>query len=149
MRRRNPDRGPLYESRAYLDLLARIGANVRRLREAKNWSQEECAFQCGDMSAPLLRRIELAATNVTALTIARLCEGLAVDAVELLAAGTPHQKRRPGRPPKAAHEPPADLAPAESAVATTDLAGEAQVGLNSVATADAALEVETARSTPE
>ncbi len=78
--------------------MARIGANVRRLREAKGWTQEECADQCKEMSAPLLRRIELASTNVTALTLSRLAEGLGVDASELLAKGTPHTKRRPGRP---------------------------------------------------
>jgi transcriptional regulator with XRE-family HTH domain len=149
MRRRKPARGPLYESQAYLTLLARIGANVRRLREAKNWSQEECAFQCGEMSAPLLRRIELAATNVTALTIARLCEGLGVDAVELLAAGTPHQKRRPGRPPKAAHADAGDLATAEPAVAISELADEARVGLNGVETANAAPQEEPTPGPPK
>ena len=98
MRRRNTDREALYASPAYRALLGRIGANVRRLREAKGWTQEECADRCGAMSAPLLRRIELASTNITALTLARLAEGLGVDAAELLAPGTPHTKRRPGRP---------------------------------------------------
>lgn len=106
MRRRNTDREALYASPAYRALLGRIGANVRRLREAKGWTQEECADRCGEMSAPLLRRIELASTNVTALTLARLAEGLDVDAAELLAPGTPHTKRRPGRPRRMS-EPPA------------------------------------------
>ncbi len=117
MRRRNTAREELYERPAYHGLLERIGANVRRLREAKGWSQEEAAFQCGDMASPLLRRIELAATNVTALTLARIAEGLGVDASELLAPiATPLAKRGRGRPKKAAqgtHEGKAEASAVE------------------------------------
>lgn len=99
MRRRNSARESLYESPAYRALLVRVGANLRRLREARGWTQEECAFRCGDMAAPLLRRIELAATNVTALTLTRLADGLGVDPVELLApVASPPPPRKRGRP---------------------------------------------------
>lgn len=102
MRRRSPVRSALYENRAYLVLLGSIGANVRRLREAKGWTQEEAAFQCGELAAPLLRRIELGKTNITALTIARLCDGLGVSAPELVATVERPEKRGPGRPKKTA-----------------------------------------------
>lgn len=41
MRPRNEARTARYQSAAYRALLVRIGANVRRLREAKGWTQEE------------------------------------------------------------------------------------------------------------
>lgn len=115
MRRRNAEREALYESPAYQELLTRIGANVRRLREAKGWTQEECADRCAEMAPPLLRRIELASTNVTALTLARLADGLGVDAAELLAAGAHHTRRPPGRPRKASPTTPAPATEADMA----------------------------------
>lgn len=111
MRRSNPARESLYESPAYAVLLGRIGTNLRRLREAKGWTQEECAFRCGDMAAPLLRRIELAATNVTALTLARLAEGLGVDPSELLVPVTASSRRGPGRPRGAGRERVSETSP--------------------------------------
>jgi len=102
MRPRNKAREARYESAAYLGLLGRIGANVRRLREAKGWTQEEAAFQCDDLAAPLLRRIELGATNITALTLSRIAEGFGVDASEFLLPAKPTPKRKAGRPKKAA-----------------------------------------------
>jgi transcriptional regulator with XRE-family HTH domain len=104
MRPRKPGREALYDGPEYRDLLERIAANVRRLREAQGLSQEECAYRCGDLSVPLLRRVEGAATNVTAVTLARLGAGLGVDVAELVKAGTPFAKRGPGRPAKAAPE---------------------------------------------
>lgn len=101
MRPRNKARETRYKSPAYLRLLERIGANVRRLRDAKGWTQEEAAFQCDDLAAPLLRRIELGSTNVTAITLSRIAEGFAVDVSELLApVATPPPKRKAGRPKK-------------------------------------------------
>ncbi len=101
MRPRNKARETRYQSPAYLRLLGRIGANVRRLREAKGWTQEEAAFQCDDLAAPLLRRIELGSTNVTAITLSRIAEGFGVDASELLApVEALPAKRKAGRPKK-------------------------------------------------
>lgn len=101
MRPRKEARKERYQSAAYLRLLGRIAANVRRLRDAREWTQEEAAFQCDDLAAPLLRRIELAATNVTALTLSRLAEGFGVDVAELVApVTTSPARRKPGRPSK-------------------------------------------------
>jgi len=100
MQRRDPERAGFYTDPAYLNLLGRVGANLRRLREAKGWTQEECAHRCGDMAPPLLRRIELASTNITAVTITRLCKGLDVDPSELFAPTTLPPYRGPGRPKK-------------------------------------------------
>ena len=100
MRRRSKTREELYQGAAYLRTLARVAANVRRLREARGWTQEEAAFQCDDMASPLLRRVELAATNVTALTLTRLATGFGVDVAELLAPVDAPAPRKVGRPKK-------------------------------------------------
>lgn len=101
MRARNAARTVRYENAAYRALLVRIASNLRRLRAAKGWTQEEAAFRCDNMSAPLLRRIELAATNITAVTLSRLAEGFAVDPTALVAAVTEPPPTTPrGRPPK-------------------------------------------------
>ena len=121
MRARRESREKLYQGAAYLRTLARIAANVRRLREARGWTQEEAAFQCDDLASPLLRRIELAASNVTALTLTRLAEGFGVDIAELLAPVEVPPPRKVGRPrkvpsatpPEGATRPPTRRKPAE------------------------------------
>jgi transcriptional regulator with XRE-family HTH domain len=96
---------------------ARLAVNVRRLREAKGWTQEECASQCGRLDPAVLRVIEAANANVTATTVARLCDGLGVDVLDLFAQAGPLVKRKRGRPPKKdeapVEEPDAVTTPAE------------------------------------
>ena len=82
-RQRRPERVEQYESSAYRDLQARLAASVRRLREEKGWTQEEAAHRCG-MTTRLLQRMEGEDVNLTFTTLARLCEGLEVDVVQLL-----------------------------------------------------------------
>lgn len=136
MPRRNRKRLPLYETPTYRDLLARVGANVRRLRELRGWTQEECAYQCGDLAAPVLRRIEGASTNITAVTLARLADGLRVDVGALLVAGTPHQRRGPGRPK-------------QSVVQRHDLSLRASTSINDAAGGSEEEPVEPEPPTPE
>ncbi len=99
-RPRKPTRAALYTAPAYLAFIARVGANVRRLREAQGLTQEELAFRSTDMGPALLRTIEAGHVNVTALSMSRLAEGLGVDAAELLAPAAPMAKRKRGRPKK-------------------------------------------------
>lgn len=99
MKERAPTRVKLF-GRTYGKVVARIGANVRRLREARGLTQEECAYRCKDLGPALLRTIEAGRTNITAATIARLCDGLKVDVAELFAPVEPAPKRGPGRPRK-------------------------------------------------
>lgn len=89
---------------SYRAVVERIGANVRRLREAKGWTQEECAYRCQDLGPALLRTIEAGRTNVTAATLVRLSDGLGVDIADLFVPTAPLPKRSRGRPSKTAGE---------------------------------------------
>lgn len=99
MRRRKPGRAALYEDPAFVALLGRIAANVRVRRDALGVTQEELARRC-EVRLSVIREVERAATNVTALTLLRLCRGLGVDAADLFTPTAPRPKRRPGRPRK-------------------------------------------------
>lgn len=85
----------------YRAVVERVASNVRRLRDARGWTQEECAFQCGDLDVTLLRMIESGRTNVTAATVARLVDGFGIDVRDLYEPAPPLVRKR-GRPPKKA-----------------------------------------------
>lgn len=82
-RRRKEERAKLYESPVYKDLQQKLSANVRSLRKAKGWTQEEAAHRCG-MPVRLLQGVEAGTENVTLITLSRLVEGFEVDVVVLL-----------------------------------------------------------------
>ncbi len=101
MKRSSTERVELFETATCQKLVKRLGANIRRLREAKGWSQEECAFQSHFLEPSMLRTIEAGRANLTISTLARLCDGLGVEEVaDLFVATDPFPKRRRGRPPK-------------------------------------------------
>lgn len=99
------DRSEQYETPEYRDILGRIAANARRLRDAAGWTQDQAAEHCGDMPTRLYQMVEGATTNVTATTLGRLCAGFGVDVVVLLAPAAPAEKRKRGRPAKDPSEP--------------------------------------------
>ncbi len=86
--------GPTYRA-----VVERVASNVRRLRAERGWTQEECAFQCGDLDVTLLRMVESGRTNITAATVARLVDGFGVDVRDLYEPAPPLVRKR-GRPPK-------------------------------------------------
>lgn len=99
MKQRPEKRAPHFGP-AYRVVVERVAANVRRLREARGWTQEEAAHQCGELDATLYRVVEAARSNITASTVARICEGFDVDVSELYAPAPPLVKRGRGRPRK-------------------------------------------------
>lgn len=83
MRPRRPQRRWQYESPAYRDLLERVATNVQALRRRGGWTQEELAERC-EMGLRHIQAVEGCETNITFVTLARLAQGLGVDARDLL-----------------------------------------------------------------
>ena len=55
--------------------LVRLGANLRKAREAKGWSQEELAFRCG-VHRTYVGSVERGEYNVTILTLRKFTQAL-------------------------------------------------------------------------
>ena len=66
-----------------MDVRTRLGRNVRRLREAKGWSQEAFAHEA-DIHRTYVSDIERGARNPTILIVEKLAQPLGVTASELL-----------------------------------------------------------------
>jgi transcriptional regulator with XRE-family HTH domain len=66
-----------------VDILARLGRNVRRLRLEKGWSQEAYAFEAG-IHRTYVSEIERAKRNPTATVIEKLAKPLGVPPGRLL-----------------------------------------------------------------
>jgi transcriptional regulator with XRE-family HTH domain len=96
-RRRKATRTPQYESAAYETWVERVAANVRRLREARGWTQEEAADMC-ELSRRHYQSVEAGTLNITVTTLARLTAGFDVDPIELVTAAAALRRVRPGRP---------------------------------------------------
>lgn len=65
-----------------MDLLRRLGRNVKRLREAKGWSQEELADQAG-LHRTYVSGVERGIRNPTVTVLAKLAHGLSVTVSEI------------------------------------------------------------------
>lgn len=72
-----------------MNINQRFGANVRRLREIKGWSQETLA-EAAELHRTYISGIENATRNPTLMVIERLARALGVAPSELLAG----EKRR-------------------------------------------------------
>ena len=94
MRPRRVQRQPQYRDPTYRDLVGRLAASIRHLRERRGWTQEETAELCA-MPVRLVQQIEAGETNATLTTLARLAKGFAIDGATLLRARPP--KGRPAR----------------------------------------------------
>ena len=67
-----------------MNIKAQFGANVRRLRESKGWSQEQLADE-SSLHRTYISGIERGARNPTLTVIARLAKALNVTSADLLA----------------------------------------------------------------
>ncbi len=69
-----------------MDIRTRLGQNVRRLREAKGWSQEDYADRAG-IHRTYVSDIERGRRNPTITVVEKLAEPLGVTAGQLLDGG--------------------------------------------------------------
>ena len=68
-----------------MDIRRQVGANVRRLREQRGWSQEELAFECG-LHRTYISGVERGVRNPTVLVVHEIALALGVPAARLLEA---------------------------------------------------------------
>lgn len=66
-----------------MDLRKQVGLNVRRLRQKKDWSQEELAFEAG-LHRTYISGVERGVRNPTILVLEELALALEVPPSELL-----------------------------------------------------------------
>ncbi len=83
----------LYSRPSYLDLIARLAANTRRLRAEREWTQAEAAEHC-EMATFVYQTVEAGRENFSGTLIARLVDGFGVDVRELLSPAPPLARRR-------------------------------------------------------
>ena len=57
--------------------LVRLGANLRRVREGKGWSQEELAYRC-EVHRTYVGSVERGEYNVTILTLRKFTKALGI-----------------------------------------------------------------------
>lgn len=79
-------RAPQYANPTFVALRGFIAENLRRIRTARGWTQEEAADRCG-MVFQTYQPIEAGKVNVTLVTIARLADGLQVTPDDVLLSG--------------------------------------------------------------
>ena len=58
-------------------VLERLGRNLRKAREAKGWSQEDLAFECG-VHRTYVGSVERGEYNVTILTLRKFTKALGI-----------------------------------------------------------------------
>ena len=69
-----------------MDIRRQVGANVRRLREQRGWSQEALAFECG-LHRTYVSGVERGVRNPTVLVLQDIATALGVPAAKLLESG--------------------------------------------------------------
>lgn len=85
-------RDPQYEAPTYKDALERIGANLRRMRKDRGWSQADAAQRLG-MKPQQFHQLESRGNNTTLVTLARIADAFGADISELLAPILPTQAK--------------------------------------------------------
>jgi len=68
------------------DALVRIGMNIRKIRNEKNISQQDLAAAC-NFEKSNMSRIEAGRTNLTIVTLLKICEALEVKLADVVDVG--------------------------------------------------------------
>jgi DNA-binding XRE family transcriptional regulator len=82
-RARKKERLPLYDLPEYRRVVAQLAANLRALRKDRGLTQQGAAELC-EMSFHHYVAIEHAKSNITLVTLARICRGFGIVASEAL-----------------------------------------------------------------
>lgn len=90
-------RAPVEPARLARSVQERVGANVRRLRQTRAWTQEEVAWR-SRLAIRMYQDIEAGRANPTLATLDRLCTAFDVDVRELMEPAVLPGRRAPGRP---------------------------------------------------
>lgn len=81
---RKPHRAHLERIPAYRAIRMRLSENLRSCRERRRLTQEQTAELC-DLNPRHIQKLESGEANFTAITLAKLTQGLGLDVVDLLA----------------------------------------------------------------
>lgn len=76
-----------------MDIRRQVGANVRRFRQRKGWSQEQLAFESG-LHRTYISGVERGARNPTVLVVSELAQALSVRPSQLLEESAAGERRR-------------------------------------------------------
>ena len=74
-----------------MDIRRRVGINVRRLRKARGYSQEEFAFECG-LHRTYISGVERGIRNPTVVILDKIAKALKVPPARLLEESTPSRR---------------------------------------------------------
>ncbi|MCH9052436.1 MAG: helix-turn-helix transcriptional regulator [Proteobacteria bacterium] len=74
-----------------MDIRGRVGINVRRLRKARGYSQEEFAFECG-LHRTYISGVERGIRNPTVVILDKIAKALKVPPARLLEESTPSRR---------------------------------------------------------
>ncbi len=74
-----------------MDIRRRVGINVRRLRKARGYSQEELAFECG-LHRTYISGVERGIRNPTVVILDKIAKALKVPPARLLEESTPSRR---------------------------------------------------------
>lgn len=83
VKKKHADNWTPREAARLAEYMDRIATSVLELRVRRGWTQIEAAERCS-MGLREYRRVEKSESPASLTTIVRLCEGLNVDAVQLL-----------------------------------------------------------------
>lgn len=74
-----------------MDIRRQVGVNVRQIRKARGWSQEELAFESG-LDRTYISGVERGVRNPTVLVLHELAQALRIPAATLLETADPKGK---------------------------------------------------------